>query len=243
MRTIRFLPENTTGRDFVVGDIHGCFNTLNSLLEQAGFDPQHDRLLSVGDLVDRGPDSATVLTWLAKPWLYAVRGNHEQMAIDFDGSEERRERYQRNGGDWFMSLPEAEKQAYRAAFSALPLAMQVRVGERDIGIIHADCPDDNWQTFQQDLANGEQTLCRNGHTVLRQATWCRERIRGEARQRVSGIDLLCVGHTPVDLARQRDNVLYLDTGAVYCQHLTLLCLQDMSIQYQPCSEGIIEEDD
>lgn len=43
-----------TGR----GDIRGCFNRLQAGLELLGFDPDKDRLFSVGDLVDWGPESA-----------------------------------------------------------------------------------------------------------------------------------------------------------------------------------------
>ena len=61
-RTAPAMPrfaQNTVGRDFAVGDIHGCFTELQRGLEAIGFDPSTDRLFSVGDLVDRGPESHT----------------------------------------------------------------------------------------------------------------------------------------------------------------------------------------
>lgn len=238
----RRLPANDVGRDFVVGDVHGCFETLSRLLGQVLFDPQRDRLLSVGDLVDRGPGSLQVLDWLAQMWLFAVRGNHEQMAIDYDGSPAWRERYLRNGGDWFIDMPDGQQQRYRSVFAAMPLAMEVEVGGRSIGLIHADCPEDDWIAFQARLASGELAPCRSGQTVRHEALWSRQRLRGEPRQRVAGIDMLCVGHTPVQLARQRDNVLYLDTGAVYGRALTLLCLNDMSIHTLACDECAFPDD-
>ena len=78
----KHFSANTVGRDFVVGDIHGMFKTLAKELEELGFDPEKDRLFSVGDLIDRGPDNEDIEEWLAKPWFHAVRGNHEQMLID-----------------------------------------------------------------------------------------------------------------------------------------------------------------
>ena len=59
----RFLkvPRNALGRDFAVGDVHGCFTRLQQGLDQLGFDPTRDRLFSVGDLVDRGPECESVL--------------------------------------------------------------------------------------------------------------------------------------------------------------------------------------
>ncbi len=68
---------------FVLGDIHGCFATLEALLARMPFDPDFDRLWLVGDLVNRGPDSLGVLRWakgLAGRMgerLVAVLGNHD----------------------------------------------------------------------------------------------------------------------------------------------------------------------
>ena len=43
---------NQVGRDFVVGDVHGCFRTLEVALLEIEFDPIRDRLFGVGDLVN-----------------------------------------------------------------------------------------------------------------------------------------------------------------------------------------------
>ena len=76
-------PLNTRGRDFVVGDVHGCFALLDAELAAHGFDPAHDRLFSVGDLVDRGEESPAVLDAVHRHQIKAVRGNHEQMILDW----------------------------------------------------------------------------------------------------------------------------------------------------------------
>lgn len=80
---VRALPSNQRGRDFVVGDLHGCFDLLDRLLETVRFDPGCDRLFSVGGLVDYGPDSLRSLEFLAAPWFYAVQGTHEHMLLKF----------------------------------------------------------------------------------------------------------------------------------------------------------------
>jgi serine/threonine protein phosphatase 1 len=100
---LRF-PLNDQGRDFVVGDIHGMFQHLTQLLDKIGFDEEHDRLFSVGDLVDRGPESKRALEWLDKPWFYACRGNHEQFAIDSDDPEQLDVWVNYNGGEWWLDL-------------------------------------------------------------------------------------------------------------------------------------------
>ncbi|MGX2010132.1 metallophosphoesterase, partial [Enterobacter asburiae] len=61
---------------WLVGDLHGCFAVLMSHLRQIKFDPYQDLLISVGDLIDRGPQSAKCLALLDCRWFCAVRGNH-----------------------------------------------------------------------------------------------------------------------------------------------------------------------
>lgn len=69
-------------RTLAIGDIHGCFWALTTLEKQVPFMPD-DRLVTIGDYVDRGPDSRAVLDWLidrkANGSLIPIRGNHELM--------------------------------------------------------------------------------------------------------------------------------------------------------------------
>ena len=48
------------GRRIVVGDIHGCYDELMELLEKVGIGDD-DRIVSVGDLITKGPKSKEVL--------------------------------------------------------------------------------------------------------------------------------------------------------------------------------------
>lgn len=76
------LPKNQGGRDFVVGDMHGCLDAFNKLLTKANFDPKKDRVICTGDLTHRGPDSMSCLRLLKESWFFSVRGNHEENTID-----------------------------------------------------------------------------------------------------------------------------------------------------------------
>ncbi|WP_172436270.1 metallophosphoesterase, partial [Pasteurella multocida] len=67
---------------FIVGDLHGMYDLLVSELEEAGFDFVDDLLISVGDLIDRGPENIKCLELIDFDWFEAVRGNHEQLAIN-----------------------------------------------------------------------------------------------------------------------------------------------------------------
>lgn len=64
---------------YVIGDIQGCFNSLQALLQQIQFNETQDRLWLAGDLVNRGPRSLEVLRWAKSlgERLITVLGNHD----------------------------------------------------------------------------------------------------------------------------------------------------------------------
>jgi hypothetical protein len=68
-------------RTIIVGDVHGCRIELEALLDRIGF-TSGDRLVFVGDLVARGPDSLGVLDIVRRTGAIVVRGNHEQKLLD-----------------------------------------------------------------------------------------------------------------------------------------------------------------
>lgn len=71
------LRWRTMARRIFIGDIQGCRAELERLLEATGFDPAQDELHPVGDLVNRGPDSAGVLRLLSTLPTGGVLGNHD----------------------------------------------------------------------------------------------------------------------------------------------------------------------
>ncbi|OHX10369.1 metallophosphoesterase [Chromobacterium sphagni] len=219
---IRKLPRNTEGRDWVVGDLHGCFSQLGRLLSIIAFNPACDRLLSVGDLIDRGPESHLAVQWLAQPWFHAVRGNHEQMALDaMRNPPDNQERHLCNGGAWLAEQGQAERDACLAAISQLPLALEIAVVGGRIGVVHADCPDNDWRSLSARL-DADNPSEQDYSTLL----WSRSRVKNGGGGQVQGVNLLLVGHTPQEHAIMYDNVMHLDTGAVYGGKLTLFCIND-----------------
>jgi serine/threonine protein phosphatase 1 len=82
---IRYFQKNKIGRDFVCGDIHGCFDELECELKNNHFNESCDRIFCVGDLIDRGPRSKDALEYYQKDWFRTVKGNHEVNFSQFLG--------------------------------------------------------------------------------------------------------------------------------------------------------------
>ncbi|KAK7209554.1 hypothetical protein V2G26_016732 [Clonostachys chloroleuca] len=77
-----FVPTPKNKRRLVVvGDIHGMDSALDALLKEANFNEEKDHLVSVGDMVSKGPDSPAVVARLMQLNASAVRGNHEDRLL------------------------------------------------------------------------------------------------------------------------------------------------------------------
>lgn len=73
---------------YALTDIHGCPGTLRLALDRVGYRPA-DELFFLGDYIDRGPDSQGVVDFIreleaAGNSVVCLRGNHEQLLIDYD---------------------------------------------------------------------------------------------------------------------------------------------------------------
>lgn len=93
-------------RTLIVGDIHGKLSLLNRLLAEAGYNPVEDRLIFIGDLVDRGDESKGVvdraidLKRQSPNRVVVIRGNHEAMMLEAlaEPESDRAELWYYNGG-------------------------------------------------------------------------------------------------------------------------------------------------
>lgn len=202
---------NIRGRDYVVGDIHGQYHLLQEGLQAVAFRPSEDRLFCVGDLIDRGADSLDCLMLVFMPWFHAVRGNHEEMArkalLDGEGSSAWA-LWMTNGGGWVAESGVGEtRRVLEAALPHLPLAREIAIMGRRVGLVHAEPPDD-WSRIE---VADPRTL-----------VWGRDRIRRGDETPVAGIDAVVVGHTIVERPLTLGNVHYIDTGAFATGRLTLV---------------------
>ncbi|WP_443698733.1 metallophosphoesterase [Pseudomonas sp.] len=220
---IKHFAANTAGRDFAVGDIHGHFTRLQSALDLAGFDPTVDRLFSVGDLVDRGPECRAVIDWLSKPWFHPVRGNHDDYVVRFDTCD--MDNWVYNGSSWFAGLAWDEQREFAVQFTELPIAIEVETPAGLVGIVHADCPFPSWEQLRQELEAPESR--KRLKLVQNTCMWSRSRIEQNDNSGVRGIVALIVGHTPVRSAAQLGNVYHVDTGGWFPDGSGIFTLIDL----------------
>jgi diadenosine tetraphosphatase ApaH/serine/threonine PP2A family protein phosphatase len=74
-------------RHIFIGDIHGCLEEFDELLQKISYNPNSDRLILLGDLIDRGPDSVGVVQRARELKLECVMGNHEHKFLKWFRSQ------------------------------------------------------------------------------------------------------------------------------------------------------------
>lgn len=78
----QYVPTPENGRRLIIiGDIHGMDTELQALLEEASHNGTNDHVIAVGDMINKGPDSAGVVSRLMAMNASAVRGNHEDRIL------------------------------------------------------------------------------------------------------------------------------------------------------------------
>jgi serine/threonine protein phosphatase 1 len=123
-------------RHLAIGDVHGCITALTTLAAFVPFRPD-DVLVTLGDHVDRGPDSCAVLDWLidrqSRGNLISLRGNHEVMML-----------HARDDADALSTWLEVGGDAALASYSPFG----------DAGKL-IDVPDAHWEFLEQTLPHHE----------------------------------------------------------------------------------------
>ncbi|MCC6214091.1 MAG: metallophosphoesterase [Polyangiaceae bacterium] len=201
-------------RTLIVGDVHGCSRELADLLDQAAFGAD-DRLVLVGDLVARGPDSAGVLALARRAGALGVRGNHELRLLEARAARLRGERGPRLGPSQEALLGELTDEDW-AQLEALPLWLEL--DEHEARVVHAGLvpgvpveEQDPWvltriRGFEDDGAPTSK---------LRAKSWA-ERWRGSPH--------VVFGHNAIAGLQLHSHATGLDTGCVYGGRLTALVL-------------------
>lgn len=209
-------------RIFAIGDIHGCFSMLEKLIDEIPLNPEADRLVFIGDYIDRGPHSMEVVDYIiALQDEYRVTcllGNHEEMLMDYlerpneetrslfflNGGGETAGSYNRRGkGDGkLIDVPE-EHQSF---FKSLPLWHETE----DYLFVHAG-------------VRPKIPLEKQSRADL---LW----IRTEFIYASHGLGKTVIfGHTPFGAPFMADDKIGIDTGAVYGGNLTCIELPSRNV--------------
>lgn len=215
------LAVNTQGNDFFIGDIHGAFSLLSDHLQFIHFNPKTDRLICVGDLIDRGMESFQALDWLQRPYVHSVRGNHEELYLQWWGLRNNPiaqrafevEAYFPNGGEWVKQHSKKEHMALSEALNNLPYMLIVpnRFGKQ-IAVVHASLPDGaQWPELSESPLSPE---------LIRELVWSTDRLRsavGDSQKHIfdegyiPGLDAVVCGHTKVSAPTWAGRFLHLET--------------------------------
>ena len=108
-------------KTFVIGDIHGAYKALIQCFERSGFDLKRDRLISLGDVCDRGPEVSLVFDALLDlEHLVYILGNHDMWAKEWFTTGHIPDMWYYQGGrhtvnSYTQGIPESHKDLIRNA--------------------------------------------------------------------------------------------------------------------------------
>ena len=211
------ISHNKSGRDFVVGDLHGCYDLLMRKMSDVDFDTSRDRLFSVGDLIDRGSKSFECLKLIDQHWFFACVGNHEELFAEsfLNPLEHVRlanyDCWMGNGGEWSKKHSEQELLPYvKYIRESMPYAITIGHGEKyPVGICHAQPPSRDWSDVEKE-------------SMWPTMTWARTKVKKEDLWSVRDMYMTYHGHSIVYAPRKLGNTVFIDTGAHYSGDLTML---------------------
>lgn len=211
---------NLRGRDFVIGDLHGCLEPLWRLLRHVQFDPSADRVWSVGDLTDRGPDSWGCLRLLRQPWFKSVLGNHDALLLNHLKNPVQVKPHDES---WLASISPSlsGRQAFAHAWipllEALPAVNVVGANTPErFQVVHAELLNDGPPVTETmidtwSFTDRTRTLERATHGRALLAQWKKEQPVRRAHDPTMS-PIFC-GHTIVPHACWLARQVYLDMGA------------------------------
>lgn len=204
-------------RVFIIGDIHGSLYTLERLMEKIAWRPDKDRLIFLGDYIDRGENPKGVVDYVlaltrSSSNVECLTGNHEAIFLDYLSGKDRG-LFLINGGWNTVQSYRANKSEKRGSLvhsdhMAFYQSLKLYVELQDYYVVHAG--------FRPGVGVNEQTK--------QDMIWIRETFI------YSDYDFgkrVIFGHTPFNDPLVMENKIGLDTGAAYGNKLTCLELPEM----------------
>jgi len=123
---------NDAARLLIIGDVHGMLDELKTLLDKADYTASRgDRVIFVGDLINKGPESAGVVQYAMDINATTVRGNHEDKVLRvWAGAEEATIRAETKGKDGNKAYKKFKKSLGSGKRDALEVAQSLSVEQR-----------------------------------------------------------------------------------------------------------------
>ena len=231
-------PEELNGltrtRTIVIGDVHGCLDELQDLLRLCSIDETADRVLLVGDLVAKGPDSQGVVQLARERDFRAVLGNHDAkvLSIGRDAPARPGDEDGKDGGKDHATVARSLTSEDWRYLEALPLYRALP--ELDALVVHAG--------LVPGVALPDQP--RNMLINMRSIT-----PSGEPSKRVDagvpwaslwpGPAHVVFGHDAIRGLQQHPFATGLDTGCVYGRALTAIILPDKRLVSVPARRAYV----
>lgn len=217
-------------RVYAIGDIHGRADLLDDVLARIDADhaaraPKRRLIIALGDLIDRGPDSAGVverIMGLAGPDLRVLAGNHEElMLLTLDGDREAARIFARAGGrETILSYGVREEDYERADFGEMVDLMRAHIPQRHIDFV---------RNLEDVIEVGDYAFVHAGirpgvpldQQKPEHLRWIRT---GFLDHKHSHPRMIVHGHTITESVDERSNRIGIDTGAYASGVLTAIGL-------------------
>lgn len=235
----------------IIGDIHGCYDELKALISKLGYKwegsvpvhPDKRKLVFLGDLTDRGPESIKVIELVSqlvgRNLAYYTPGNHcNKLYRYFKGNNVQIIHGLETTVREYETLHPNRKREIKERFIELyeRAPLYLVLDHRKLVVAHAGIRERDIGRYDKRVKSfvlyGDVTGEKHADGTPVRRDWARH-YRGKA--------IVVYGHTPVERVRIVHNTYNIDTGAVFGGKLTALRYPEMEIVQVPSSMPFIKE--
>jgi diadenosine tetraphosphatase ApaH/serine/threonine PP2A family protein phosphatase len=232
MRLASSTNSSVYERTIVIGDVHGCIAELEDLVRvcrvRAG-----DRVVLVGDLVAKGPESRKVVEYARDMGMLAVRGNHDEALIRWKAASDKGKgkelpRLSRSSQEALDQL----KPGQLAWLATLPYYLEL--DEQNVVVHGGFAPGVKLEKQDPDVMVSLRSILPNGRLSERAtegAPWASQ---------WKGPRFVLFGHDAIRGLQRRGHALGLDTGCVYGRTLTAAILPERRLVAVPARRAYTE---
>lgn len=246
---LKHYETNHVGKDYVVGDLHGCYDELMILLDHVKFDKTIDRLFSVGDLVDRGPKNIECAGLLFEEWFFCVQGNHEDLMHGsiLENKPGYIDCWIGNGGMWQLGQDPALMLNLAEKMKSLPLVITVGdTGVDRFNIVHGELYHDGMDEsglfkripLTDQMIDNWVFDSYQENNMMWGRDLCTRKVVAYKFHDAEKMSITFVGHTPMRAVVQYGQQMYIDCGGVFFHHSKSQSHDNAIILVQPKTKTV-----